>query len=903
MTRALSEPDLRTPHPTVSSAGLLRVAALPAGILRHLRFEQTTALLDELSTVKQRASEQREQLAVALYELIGLQTEDLGRRELIRLRRSLTHLHPGSTRRQLPAPALPDPVKGSLDALLTGLRRHDELSTQLEQTLSDEYADKQRLLKAHFRNDRLLDAVDLASPNLYPFAQAYADRAVQGPGWTLTSERKLEHGLLTYLARATVKTSPLGRFMHSVDLRFDGPASSVPWTLRCSANDFVSVATLSDYGLRLLATAALQDSEIAAGLPLELSPDLSRDGESWTLYASQYPASLKSSHLRVPATPALNAMLAAFRRSTVNTGGRLSPDLRPLLQTLGVNPDEADQVIRVQRIILQLRNLGVLRISLSVLDAETDPLTRLAHLLGSVPGPAAAELARDVRLLASDLANYGRLHGPARRAHGEAIRETLNRVSERHRVPALTGVLHRRGMYESSHQDTPPQRVRPPFGGQDLDVRALTQWIGVFNTNAVPDYLEELFLEEYGVGGTCQQAATFVTAAIPALRAAMGFGATPGELQAPRRADPGVQARVTALRERRSTRRALRSALIERLAERLADASGTVHLEPQEVLTWCAGHRSQVRAMTLFTQGLPDGKQIVSGAYLGHSTVLRAMAQHGGMGPRELAEVREALEQLYAPALPAQLIVKSGNPVNYLPGVTSEVICSPGTRCSGPDVHPLASLHLQHEPNGGLHFVTEQGRHLVPLYLGVLVPMFLAPTDWLLASVTPTLQYRPNLALEVDDRAPSTTVWHLPRVECGRFVLARHTWVIPEGYSLRRQPGEREAAYWLRLRAWQDEAGIPRQFFASPDPTWLQSMLQVLDGTGGQAGRAKPQYFDFDSFLFIRNFEKWAEDVDGTRWSLQEVWPDVGDAFIFVDGEAHVSEFAVDLWQRPEEHP
>lgn len=873
-------PGTVSPHPTLPF-GLLRWATLPSGTLSELRFSQCQAILDEYVSLTQAVTCTREAVSQALHHEIGCAADDARRAALIRLRRALYQGRAAQASRLSADLTMPAPLRAQTEEYSAQLLALSSAPARLTAALEAEYPRAQAHLRAVIRQyPDLLDSLELVSPSLAPSVRAYL---TAGAPAGLHTHRKLENALLPYLARCSVKTSPLSRFLAAAPVRWtDDPGAPPTWTRSACRSD----VTLSDYATRLLSAALLHDPAIAAQLALEVNPDLERRDDQMLAYTGDYPVTLRSAYVQVRCTAPLDHLLGVVRAHEPRL---TQPDL---LTVLGATPDSSGQLgASVDRLI----SAGLIRRTCGDLDGVPDPLAHLESTLESLDGPEAQDLAETLAAIRAHLRAAGDASGPARQAHSEQIRALLGRVGQRAHAPTLGGLLHRRSVYESLSHAGPPAPQQPAFGAHDTDVQALTRLIALFDTNTVPQRLEEYFVQTYGVGGHCAHPLAFLRRAVPVVRAGLGYGPPEGEPDggAP---DPEAQAFVDASRRRRSHRQALRAEFITALRDRLRHSDGDVHLTPADVAASTRDLSPAFRAVTLFTHGRPGGPQVVAGAFLGHATILRALAQQGQLTGEAREAARAALAALYAPATPAQITVKSGNPVDALSGLTDTTICAPGARRRGPGVHSLSTLTLRHVPGQGLRFVRPDGTLLAPLYLGVLVPMFLPPTDWLLASLNPVVQYRPALALNVDDLDPTHTVRHVPRVHLGRFVLSRHTWIVPPGEDLRRMSGETEAQYWLRLGAWFGACGAPRQFFAVPDTTWLRSMMNVIGGHGEAEGRAKPQYFDLDSLFFLRTFERWAQDVRGTRWSIQELLPTPDDAWLQVDGRPHVSEWATDVW-------
>ncbi|MFE5025011.1 hypothetical protein ACFRAO_17125 [Streptomyces sp. NPDC056656] len=140
-----------------------------------------------------------------LHHRIGEAADDAERRDLTALRRSIHH---GRAPKKPPTPTPPTPtpaVTQWLAARDTRERLRDAVVEGCTQA-----ADRERGgLAALLGDDDLLRSLTLVAPEVHQEAERYR-AAVLGPG--KVSARKSERGLIQYVTRAMVRTSPLSRF-------------------------------------------------------------------------------------------------------------------------------------------------------------------------------------------------------------------------------------------------------------------------------------------------------------------------------------------------------------------------------------------------------------------------------------------------------------------------------------------------------------------------------------------------------------------------------------------------------------------------------------------------------------------------------------------------------------------
>ena len=186
--------------------------------------------------------------------------------------------------------------------------------------------------------------------------------------------------------------------------------------------------------------------------------------------------------------------------------------------------------------------------------------------------------------------------------------------------------------------------------------------------------------------------------------------------------------------------------------------------------------------------------------------------------------LREWISRLYPEATPLEFVTASD--VNDMQAVSEGTLprlvwptATPRAH-DHPDAVPLARLHLRHEPvTDTLELRTPDGRPVAPVYLGLVPAHLLGGATRLLAVLGDpwvnrlgTLT-RPPRGLDTAQDA----VLHLPRVQRGRVVLRRQSWVFPAGQVPTRDPQQPDADHFRRLRCFRQEAGLPENVFVRVD--------------------------------------------------------------------------------------
>ncbi|MGO4417910.1 lantibiotic dehydratase, partial [Streptomyces sp. MCAF7] len=211
---------------------------------------------------------------------------------------------------------------------------------------------------------------------------------------------------------------------------------------------------------------------------------------------------------------------------------------------------------------------------------------------------------------------------------------------------------------------------------------------------------------------------------------------------------------------------------------------------------------------------------------------------------------------------------------------------------SGPGRIPLGEVAVRLDRATGLPALRSPRRDadLVPVHLGLMSPLLLPPP---LATVLrlfgdPHTLFRtghPLLPGPFADDVPDRGVVSLPRIEAGRVVLRRRSWLTRAGSVPRRTPGERDHEHFLRLLAWRRELGLPASCFVRTRAPGSHGADAFIDKG------YKPAYIDFASPLLTTAFTRSVGAPD-TVVHIEEALPDPAAS----DGETpYTSEFVIEL--------
>ncbi|MFG2999116.1 lantibiotic dehydratase, partial [Streptomyces sp. NPDC048340] len=219
------------------------------------------------------------------------------------------------------------------------------------------------------------------------------------------------------------------------------------------------------------------------------------------------------------------------------------------------------------------------------------------------------------------------------------------------------------------------------------------------------------------------------------------------------------------------------------------------------------------------------------------------------------------------------------------PGVAHRIdypFTTTGADCPEDRRIQLTDLRAALDPDTGLPVLRSARLDsvVVPLHLGNMAVLLLPPALRFLVRGF-GVHGAPD-RLPWDAPGPLTTadaVGFQPRVELGLLTLRRAAWRLPARLFPVRRPTEPEHTYLVRLAAWLDGHGLPREFFA-----------RVVPDGGGEAG-TRPLYVDVAVRPLLASFTR--SLPCGTRAAdavlvLQEALP-------APEGQSRVTEYALEI--------
>ena len=843
----------RAPEPP-AAAPAEPVWMLRVNPLRRSRLgdPELSGLVADLTDAERAVRAAADACSDALYELVAAATDPGERGRLIALRRDV---HNDRRLR-----AVPDPEP----AAVTRWRRAREHRDGLRQRIVEAYpeaADRERaLLAGVLGDDDLRRALALVAPEVAESAERYRGAVGRMPARI----RKTERGLLQYVTRAMLRTSPLSRFT-AVGLALPGEDGPAPDAVRFEgATSFPGLdRVMLDY---VLGGLEARPENAPEGAAADLDP------ETW---------------VQLPPTSTVdpgNGRLYFLRPAGRGQGMRrlaapLTGAIRPLVEATALGPRRVSAVAadfaaragcsrqEALRAVSKSVGAGILCVCPGPEDGGAD-IRDLLHR----PGSAAAGLLEDVRDRLPALADSP----PDGRARDlAALKSALARLSLEAGRPAQI-------LVEEDYV-LPPARVATAAWRAPLDdLAAGVGLLSVFDRmHDVRALLSAVFTERFGAGAEVSLIEHAADLVGEVYRRGGDYDGTVAAGTGP--ADGSLD-RLQELRRR----------ITETLGAELDRA-----LERGEDLTLSATEAADL------TAGLPDrfrqghlaygvlvqpwrGRLVFNDAYAGHGMLYgRFLGYDRALGGGALDHAARRLTAQYGAdgsRVAEDLGLHRLNVNAHVP------VLADGLR---PD--DWFSLRLAHDPDtDGLTVRDADGRDLRVLTLGAGHPELFPPpvrlASWLVGGgrLFEDLVGTWHSATARDGRRTH----HCPRLSVGSAVLARRRWYGGRELADAVAAGPGEPDRLLALSAWRARHGVPEEIVLKTpfDDDYRRAANESGEGVREHRRRQKPQYVDLACALNVRVLPRLMERRSAGY--VEEALPGVADG-------AHAFEWVVEIGRAP----
>ncbi|MER6212761.1 hypothetical protein [Streptomyces sp. NPDC001674] len=754
-------------------------------------------VLDELARVEAELAVRAGACTDALYERIGAAPAD-ERAALVAVRRAVHN-------DRVPA-TLPDPAPAEFRAWLELRILRDGLLAEAADTHPGALARERGTLSGLLGDEDLLRSLALLAPEVHRAAVGYREG-------TLSRAAKSERGLLQYVTRAMMRTSPLARFT-AVGLAVPSPGGARPDEVAFTGAR--SFPHLDQAMLGYVARTADPALPPGPGTWVRQSPSLSPGPgpDRISFVKAGQDGGDGSRLLSATLTEPLRRLLAATDMGP-RTVGAIAGDLA---RALGTTPE------RATGIVLGSLDAGLLCTTDGPEDCAADPLA------GSGRHEA-------LRTALAGLADAGH----AERA--EALRGigTLTKaLTEEARRPAVLPV--------SENYLLPPAEVDTRALDRQLrDLAHAMEFLSAFDRlHDIRAVLTEVFVELHGRGASV----SLTDHARHLVRA--------------------VNERVVAGSPALAPLRTLRTRLLGELRADLAARTGDTEVvwDPAWLAELAAPLPDRFRrdavAYSVLVQPAGD-RLVVNDSYPGHGMLYgRFLGHDAELGGQALHRLRRRLEERHAGhgAVLAEDRGLHGISVNAHAPVLDR-------RLHADDWYGLRLVHDQDLDR--LYVEDADGRRLHLVTLGTGHPELLPPplrlANWLVMGgrLLPDLGMPGGLGGPGPGGVPTEPF--TPRLLAGSVVLQRRRWYPGEDFEQAVRQGPGEADRLLALTRWRARHGVPAEVVLKPAPA-------TGAGSGGAAKQRKPQYVDLSSALMGRVLPRFL-DRDGSGF-VEEALPAAG---------------------------
>ncbi|MFI5913336.1 lantibiotic dehydratase [Dactylosporangium sp. NPDC051541] len=873
----------------VVSPVVVRIAGLPAGVLRDLRLVESFSLAGSIARALQCLRVESAALSDDLFFTIRGCVPGVEKGALVGLRRAVFQLRAPNGREwnEQVAELLSTDVAERLRDWISRLEQCGRLRAALPDVLARELAAKQAVLRDVVGRPWFRHALSLASPSLFGETTKWLADDTHVP------RRGSLVRLAKYAARAAAKTSPYSTFTISGWCSWTAGGPGVRFGDLRSAVGVLELSGFLQAGLRV---ALRDDPRLAVALPLRLNPSATAvDGT--VRFLGPPP------HESIVSVPALPMVLECLR--ILDDGASLPrAELRVALDA-GDVPDPG-----VDRLLDRLLEVGLLERPLMVADLSTDPFGELSSWLSS---SGAEDLGAAIDLTGSRLRHPVPVHLIADHIrHQQALGAAVEALGERTDLPVRqlaeqqVDLWHENAVFTERAGQLSASVWRPALADLDVVRRVLAVLDQALPMRVA---LGAYCGERFGSGSRVPFLTLYEAVARDlARRPPSDGGPVMDEIMDRLRTFSGTarpslrDSRLVRLRELDQLRQSLQAAVLTS-----PDPDGVIRADADALGRLAATWPRWITApdsIACYLQTILDGdslRLVVNAAHggqgRGRSRALHLIREAGGQAPFEAAIVagRSAAAELGGLFGFAPNVRLAGAPyeIDYPFAVSGR---------PGGERLPLRRLTVGHDPVLGIASLFGPGvtSPIKALHLGMMADFLLPPAARLLTQAFGS-GYLIHAGVPIFTALPSAptaaTVVRFPRVEIGRVVVRRARWVAPKAQVPMRDKGEPDAGFLLRIAQWLLAREMPSRCFVRMNDA------PVADGPGG-GGRfdksRKPVYVDFANWYLVQAFERMLADA-GPVIVFEEVLPAVHDAIGPEHGPASVSEFIVEL-RAPERH-
>ena len=893
------------------------------GSLERLAAPPTVESARRVMAARSALRAQAEAVSESIHGLIP-EVPRASRRRLLRLRRDLYNLRRPRPQgmQELRGTGLHQPVS----ELLAEMERHEELLCEFRTTYEREVEELRQSLGATLGDADFGAGLRLSSRSLARSLRKHLESS------ETQMDPKTERGLLRYLTRAAAKATPFGRFCAVVPGHLAKVAS--PITLSGDPTAKWSRIRLNKRLMQLVLGYLATDEVARRQMPHRLNPTLQLGADGAVFLAAH---SGREAFQKVERNAAMDLIVSELKVRGTVTIQELAAAIAALPE---VDASREEAEVYLERLV----EVGLLQPDLPGLSQDSDWPGRLLQVLAPVDDTPAvqeirsflAELARRTETLERD--GIGVSQGAIDDLE-EFVRDTLERWFDGRSVaPRLVvyedASAHVRAQIDLDHFGAALSRLEQLFS-----LLTRIAWI-----RKDPLTMREFFRERFGEGPVPLLSfyeAYYREHVKPleqrriARRSARGGAAgrdSPNtgeedaepdvEVDAEAESDEAAEHRepahppdVLALRSAQNSLTALVRARWARNPEarEIALTKDDLARAVEDAPALAAESRSLSAFVTWVPSTEPgDPGLVVLPKARGHAGYGKYFSRFLYLLPEQ---VLQALRDRPPPAdaVMAEIAGDAAFNANLRPPIQPcEIIYPTGDRIGCPESVEVVDLDVTLDPSGARLALIERGtdRCVIPLDLGFLNPMARPPLYQLLRHFSPTSETHLDVPWEPDSTVPTAPAVHRPRVTYeGLVVLGREAWIVPPSEIPVPQRNEPEADFFLRVREWHSELGLPEQVYVRAVARSRSGTAPAVEGEQGDSAKPprnrakrrgvgdlrKPQYMDFGSPLLIQLLWRYASLGDLCNVAFEECLPAPGALPRDAEGRRWVAESIIEM--------
>jgi len=787
-----------------------------------LVFDKTIALIDEFLGLEDRCRRQSDSILAVLENAIGSITIRPVRQELIQLRRDIFNDRNPKTRLTVDAEQellrnVSSPDWESLQDWLQCRLGREELSTQAREVFGQEASSKNVLMAQMFRNREFRKGLALASPSLSEALERYLEVP---QGAAVHRRRRIERGVLRYYTRAAFKLSPFSSFTRSRLIRLLEPRTQPASPPRGSR--LLRRVTINRTLIGCIAQAISQHPDLANEVPVYSVRSLRRDGDTLMFVSHRY-GNGGPNRLRVPKEALVRikeTRATSWILSYLEDRGGMAPlgDLRNTLTMLLGHETKASEFIA------KLIDLGLLIHKVPLPQDDSPSLEALDNFLAVSASPFAQTVQKPLRRIIALVGEYAGA-GPVQRC--ELIKTITATVTEIFKALSIQTTDKWDGLllYEDCIESPTKEIPRP--SGWESALQDLKEFFDLYTRMldgniSIRETIRHALVNDFNRGP------------VPFLKFAERYNQLcSGDHSSGRMAEMSYTVNplnLSTLNELAELRQEFGSLITQDSEAESIDlrAAAAVNLWPQRLADVCLTTPTEnISCFSTFCQPMSsaggDSVLVINKVQPGPCRpLLRFCSSLQDSSNRSVivALVERWLTTLRERAVPCEVLARFDYNVNFAPFVTTKVINYVSAPEHKGDSLQLGNLYLSLSDTGEIvltHRDAAGEEEIVPVVFGMMAPTFEPPLEFLLLSLgtSEPVLYRPfDPQAWGTEETSKPSLLRYPRLTFGNCIVRRRGWLIPRSELPLRAATETDFDYFVRVRRWQKQVGLPDEVFA-----------------------------------------------------------------------------------------